>query len=183
MQEMYFIVFICRYVDLLWSFYSIYNSAMKILFIISTGYIIYLMRCKPPVCATYEPERDNFMYPTLVLPVAGVLAVVTTPVWSVPNLLWDFSIWVEAVSILPQLQLLQISAEIQNLSANFVFCMGLYRACYIVNWVLLYFSDGEGKLVAWIGGAAQTFLYLDFFYYYARAKWYGEKMSLPMMSA
>ena len=33
-----------RYVDLLWSFYSIYNSAMKILFIISTGYIIYLMR-------------------------------------------------------------------------------------------------------------------------------------------
>lgn len=62
MQEAYLIVFVCRYVDLFWSFVSVYNtsmlqkidnsfillSAMKVIFISSTAYLIFLMRVQPP---------------------------------------------------------------------------------------------------------------------------------------
>lgn len=44
MQEMYVIVYVCRYLDLLWSFISIYNTVMKLVFITTTGYLVWLMR-------------------------------------------------------------------------------------------------------------------------------------------
>jgi len=31
-----------------------------------------------------------------------------------------------------------------------------------------------------IGGLVQTGLYCDFFYYYAKSKWYGNKLVLPV---
>merc|ERR1712151_592576 len=67
MQEMYAIVFIFRYLDLLWTFISVYNTVMKIIFIISTIYLIYLMRCKPPIATTYERSNDSFQYELYLL--------------------------------------------------------------------------------------------------------------------
>lgn len=42
-QELYLIVFCARYLDLFTTYYSLYNSSMKILYIASTSYIIYLV--------------------------------------------------------------------------------------------------------------------------------------------
>ena len=50
-QEVYLLVFLVRYADLFMYYVSAYNTAMKIFFISSTAFIIYLMRFKKPFCS------------------------------------------------------------------------------------------------------------------------------------
>ena len=49
-QELYLVVFCMRYVDLFMYYVSLYNTLMKIFFISSTAFIIYLMRFRKPFC-------------------------------------------------------------------------------------------------------------------------------------
>ena len=49
-QEIYLIVFATRYMDLFMYYVSMYNTLMKIFFIASTAFIIYLMRFRKPYC-------------------------------------------------------------------------------------------------------------------------------------
>lgn len=53
-QEIYLLVFCVRYIDLFMYFISVYNTCMKIFFISSTAYIIYLMRYKKPYCTVSQ---------------------------------------------------------------------------------------------------------------------------------
>merc|ERR1712098_32055 len=100
--------------------------------------------------------------------------------YTITDLLWSSSIWLESVAILPQLILLQKLGDVENLTGDFVGAMGAYRAFYILNWVYRYFVDDYINWVGWIGGLVQTALYADFFYYYAKSKWYGNKLVLPV---
>eukprot|EP00929_Paragymnodinium_shiwhaense_P090466 TRINITY_DN5065_c0_g2_i1.p1 TRINITY_DN5065_c0_g2~~TRINITY_DN5065_c0_g2_i1.p1 ORF type:complete len:219 (+),score=51.57 TRINITY_DN5065_c0_g2_i1:117-773(+) len=183
MQEMYAIVFICRYLDLLWSFVSVYNTAMKVIFITSTVYLVYIMRVKPPICQTYERSQDSFKYELYCLGPCALLSVLFTEEYSFSEILWTWSIFLESVSIVPQLTLLQQMREVENLTSHFVGAMGLYRAFYILNWIYRYFSEDYVNWVGWLGGLVQTVLYADFFYYYAKSKWYGGKLVLPTTEA
>mmetsp|Transcript_62986 Transcript_62986/g.136746 ORF Transcript_62986/g.136746 Transcript_62986/m.136746 type:complete len:218 (-) Transcript_62986:136-789(-) len=182
MQEMYALVFIFRYLDLFWNFVSVYNTVMKIFFIASTVYLIYLMRFKVPTCLTYERGSDSFQYEIYLLGPCLVLGLLLTDEYTIPDILWSTSIWLESVAIIPQLVLLQKIHEVENLTSHFVGCMGAYRAFYILNWVYRYFSEDYVNWVGWIGGLLQTGLYCDFFYYYAKSKWYGGKLVLPVAS-
>merc|ERR1719316_1689754 len=83
MQEMYAIVFISRYLDLLWSFISVYNTVMKIIFITSTLYLIYLMRVKPPVATTYDRTADGFQYELYCLGPCAILALLVTEEYTI----------------------------------------------------------------------------------------------------
>merc|ERR1711988_270139 len=153
---------------------------MKVVFIVSTCYLVYLMRMKPPVSQTYDRDADNFPYEKFLLPPALVLGFLFAEEWtSLPEILWTSSIWLESVAIIPQLVLLQSLREVENLTSNFVGTMGAYRAFYILNWVYRYFVEDYTNVVGWIGGVVQTALYCDFFYYYAKSKWYGNKLILP----
>lgn len=179
MQEMYVMVFTFRYLDLLWSFISVYNTAMKVIFITASVYLVYQMRMKPPICQTYERETDNFAYELYFLGPCLLLGGIFAEEYTIPEMLWTASIWIESVAIVPQLVLLQKTREVENLTADFVGFMGAYRALYILNWVYRYFTDGYINWVGWVGGMIQTGLYADFFYYYAKSKWYGNKLVLP----
>lgn len=179
MQEIYLIVFVTRYLDLLWKFISVYNTTMKVIFISSTGYLIYLMRVQPPISQTCDKQADNFPYlQYLVLP-ALVLALITTESYYLTEVLWTFSIWLESVAIMPQLVLLQQLREVENLTSNYVAAMGAYRAFYILNWIYRYRTEHDVNWIGWIGGVVQVALYVDFFYYYTVSKWYGQKLILP----
>uniref|UniRef100_A0A7S1WCB9 ER lumen protein-retaining receptor n=1 Tax=Alexandrium catenella TaxID=2925 RepID=A0A7S1WCB9_ALECA len=178
-QEIYALVFMLRYLDLMWSFVSVYNTVMKSSFIISTVYLIYIMRHQPPVATTYDREKDTFRYELWLLPPAAVLGVLTSSDWTIPEILWTISIWLESVAIYPQLALLQQVREVENLTSNFVGAMGAYRAFYILNWIYRYTEDGTYNWVGWCGGTVQTLLYVDFFYYYLKSKMSGNKLLLP----
>lgn len=177
-QALYFLVYITRYLDLFVTT-SIYNAVFKILFIGAQGYIIYLMvnAYKP----TNDPNLDTFRVQYL-LGGAAVVAVVFPYEYSFMEILWAFSIWLEAVAILPQLFMLQRTGEAETITANYLFALGLYRALYIPNWVYRYVMEPKHKVdyIAVTAGIIQTVLYSDFFWIYYNKVLKGQKFKLPV---
>ncbi|KAL3459880.1 ER lumen protein retaining receptor-domain-containing protein [Aspergillus heterothallicus] len=177
-QALYLMVFVTRYLDLFWAFTdSLYNTTFKILFIGSSGYIIYLMLTE--YRPTHDPNTDTFKVQYL-LASSAVLAIVFPHDYSVSEILWTFSIWLESVAILPQLFMLQRTGEADTITTHYLFALGLYRALYIPNWVYRYFAEGHFQSVPVIAGIIQTLLYSDFFYIYYTKIMKGRKFSLPV---
>ncbi|CAI9272701.1 unnamed protein product [Lactuca saligna] len=80
---------------------------------------------------------------------------------------WAFSIYLEAVAILPQLVLLQRSGNVDNLIGQYVFFLGAYRALNILNWICRYLTQPHfNGWISCFSSLIQTALYADFFYYY-----------------
>ena len=51
------------------------------------------------------------------------------------EILWAFSIYLEAIGILPQLFMLQRTGEAETITTHYLFALGAYRALYVPNWV------------------------------------------------
>jgi ER lumen protein retaining receptor len=165
--------------DLFWTA-SRYNIIFKILFIAAQGYIIYLMTTayKP----TNDPNIDTFRVQYL-LGGAAVLAILFPYYYTFMEILWAFSIWLEAVAILPQLFMLQRTGEAETITTHYLFALGIYRALYIPNWIYRYVTEGESHKTDWIAiiaGIIQTILYSDFFWIYYTKVMKGKKFKLPV---
>ena len=137
--------------DLLFPTYR-YNTMMKLIFLVSSLTIIYYMRVHPGVRRSYDREQDTFRVPFLLVPCAVLALLVnqgfepmevgcctpgivqseqhkhstlfTEACGNIMQILWTFSIYLEAVAILPQLVLLQRTQNIDNLTGNYVFLLG-----------------------------------------------------------
>jgi len=178
-QELYALVFVTRYLDIFYNFISMYNTIMKLVFLSTSFAIIYLMRYNSAIRATYDKEHDTFRTYFLIIPCA-ILALFINHDFTLTEILWTFSIYLEAVAILPQLFLLQRTREIDIVTGDYVFTLGGYRAMYLLNWIYRYFTEENYfQMIIWVAGTVQTCLYLDFFYYYLKSKWEGSKLSLP----
>ncbi len=182
-HELFLLVFVTRYLDLFTTFYSLYNSVMKILYISSTAYIVHMIRLQEPICSTYDKDQDTFRHLEFLVAPSFGLAFVTNLIsgFSLFELFWTFSIYLEAVAILPQLVVLQRYGEVENLTGNYIALMGSYRALYILNWIYRAYTEPyyQHHYLVYICGILQTALYVDFFYYYAQSKSKGGKFSLP----
>jgi len=183
-QIAYCIVFSLRYMDLFTNFYSLYNTVLKVLFIATSYWIVWLMWKDPVVPGTYDREQNDIAKLEYLLAPCAVLALLTAVDWSIMEILWTVSIYLEAVAIVPQLFMLQRQGTAEALSSHYIACLGGYRALYLLNWVYRYFTeDGyyyqSGVFIVWGSGVVQTLLYLDFFYYYAICVWKGERLKLP----
>ena len=178
-QELYAIVFVSRYLDLFFSFISLYNTVMKMIFISSSCCVLWYMRVHRVVSQTYDREQDTFRIVFLLLP-SFMMALVINHEFSFVEVLWTFSIYLEAVAILPQLVLLQRTKNIDTLTGNYVFLLGGYRALYLLNWIYRYLTEpGYSQWIVWFSGLIQTALYCDFFYYYLQSWRKNERLSLP----
>merc|ERR1719272_1009666 len=100
-QEIYLIVFCVRYVDLFFYFISMYNTCMKLFFIMSTASIIYLMRFRKPFCSTYDAIGDAFPHLLYLLPAALILTLVCHAGDTPWEYVWSFSLWLEALAFVP----------------------------------------------------------------------------------
>lgn len=69
-QIMFALVYTTRYLDLFFTFVSLYNTCMKIIFIASSYATIYLLYVK--FKATYDSNHDTFRIEFLLVPVAGL---------------------------------------------------------------------------------------------------------------
>lgn len=178
-QELYALVFVTRYLDLFSDYISFYNTIMKIIFIASSISIVWYMRSHKIVRRSYDKEQDTFRHYLLVIP-CFILALLVHDKFTFREVLWAFSIYLEAVAILPQLVLLQRSRNIDNLTGQYVFFLGAYRGLYILNWIYRYFTERHYfRLIPWVSGLVQTALYADFFYYYFKSWKNNEKLQLP----
>ncbi|CAM6040139.1 unnamed protein product [Sphagnum compactum] len=178
-QELYALVFATRYLDLFTVFLSLYNTVMKLIFLGSSFSIVWYMRNHKVVRQTYDKDHDTFRHYFLVIP-CFFLALLVNYKLTVREVLWAFSVYLEAVAILPQLVLLQRTRNVDNLTGNYVFLLGAYRGLYLVNWVYRYLTEEHYlRWISWIAGIVQTALYLDFFYYYLKSWRNSEKLQLP----
>ena len=152
---------------------------MKVIYLVTAFRIVHYMRVDRVVRQTYDREQDTFRTAFLVAPCL-LLALLVHASLAVTEILWTFSIYLEAVAILPQLVLMQRTRNIDNLTGNYVFLLGSYRALYIVNWAYRYFTEPHYRQwIAWTSGVVQTALYADFFYYYALCWKQNKKLQLP----
>ncbi|BGP21656.1 ER lumen protein retaining receptor [Rhodotorula toruloides] len=176
-QLIYLIVFCTRYLDLLTGPYiSLYNTVMKLFFIGSSAYVLYLMKVK--YRPTQDPSIDTLRLEYLLGPCA-VLALIFNYSFTPMEILWSFSIYLEAVGILPQLFMLQRTGEAENITTHYLFALGAYRALYIPNWVYRYFTEDTVDPIAVCAGIVQTALYSDFFYLFVTKVMRGQKFELP----
>ncbi|XP_022142339.1 ER lumen protein-retaining receptor A [Momordica charantia] len=178
-QELYALVFLTRYLDLFTGFISIYNTVMKLIFIASSLAIVWCMRVHPIVRRSYDKDLDTFRHYFLVA-ASFILALLLYEKFAFKEIFWAFSIYLEAIAILPQLVLLQRSGNVDNLTGHYVFFLGAYRALYILNWIYRYFTDIHfSRWIACVSGLVQTALYADFFYYYYISWRNNAKLKLP----
>lgn len=197
-QVIFLIVFLTRYLDLFTTFYSLYNSVLKVTYIALTATIVLLIRCWPPIVQSdYHQTVDTFPLWKLAVGPCFLLALAVRA-WKIftfyrmydctnffdcyafsafdlVELLWTFSIILESLAILPQLMVLRKYGLVENLTGKFVFFLGLYRLLYIANWVYRAHTEPYYKnhWLVYICGVLQTLLYLDFFFQYLRAYCYG----------
>lgn len=185
-QELYLLVFLTRYVDVFWNFHSIYNSILKVLFVITTSCIVYLIRVKTKSSYIEYEQQDSLGYRYLILPSVILAFLWNEQPWgflSAPfEISWAFSIYLEAVAILPQCVLNRARRGLVDiLTADYVFCLGLYRLLYFLSWVLRWIFD-ETYVHSWIafmGGIVQILFYCDFFYFYLVGR-RDRKIQLPV---
>ncbi|KAL1306523.1 hypothetical protein AAFC00_005214 [Neodothiora populina] len=178
-QFLYFVVYVTRYLDLLWTdpTRSLWNTFFKIFFIGGSAYTIYLMLTdyKP----THDPNLDTFKVQYLLIG-SAILAILFPYKYTLSEMLWAFSIWLESVAILPQLFMLQRTGEAETITTHYLFALGVYRALYIPNWLYRYFAEGYLDPIPVIAGLIQTVLYSDFFYIYYTKVMQGRRFNLPV---
>jgi ER lumen protein retaining receptor len=128
--------------------------------------------------ATYDSNHDTFRIELLLLPCV-VLGLVLNHEFSVLEILWTFSIYLEAVAILPQLFMISKTGEAETITSHYLMFLGSYRALYILNWVYRYWAEDFFDPIAVVAGCVQTVLYCDFFYLYITKVLRGRRIVLP----
>jgi ER lumen protein retaining receptor len=115
---------------------------------------------------TNDPNTDTMKVQYLLLGSVAI-AVLFPFKYTVTEILWTFSIWLESVAILPQLFMLQRTGEAETITTHYIFALGMYRALYILNWTYKFFTHtGKTYWIPSLAGLLQTVLYSDFFYIY-----------------
>lgn len=176
-QSLYTLVFITRYLDLFTKYINLYNTLMKIIFIASSTYIVYLLTVKYK--KSIQEDIDTFPVRYLILG-SFVTALIFNYKFTFKQIMWSFSLWLEAVAILPQLFILQKTGEAENITVHYIFALGLYRTLYLPNWVYRYFTESKFDYIAVLAGLLQTAVYSDFFYIYYQRVLHGKKFELPV---
>ncbi|KAJ8453022.1 hypothetical protein Cgig2_014785 [Carnegiea gigantea] len=146
--------------------------------LIFTLWVIYMMRFK--LQSTYMEDKDNFANYYVLIPCA-ILALVVHPTTShhfLNRILWAFCVYLEAVSVLPQLRVMQNTKIVEPFTAHYVFALGVARFFSCAHWVLQVL-DSRGQLLTALGRGlwpsfvliseiVQTFILADFCYYYVK---------------
>lgn len=175
-QVLFAVVYTTRYLDLVFTYVSLYNSVMKIVFLVMSYATIYLIYLK--FKATYDHNHDSFRIEFLIIP-SFILALIINVEYTVFEILWTFSIYLESVAILPQLFMVSKTGEAESITSHYLFALGSYRGLYILNWIYRYMTEGYHDLIAIVAGIVQTVLYCDFFYLYITKVLKGKKLQLP----
>jgi len=175
-QMLFFGVFATRYVDLFTNFVSPYNTFMKVTYLLCSFVTCYFIFVK--FRSSYNEEGDKFRIEFILVPAVGLAFLVNHAFTSV-ELLWTFSIYLESVAIMPQLQMIAETGEAESITSHYLFFQGLYRAFYIVNWYYRYTHEGFIDKIAVVSGCVQTVLYMDFFYLYITKVLYGKRLTIP----
>ena len=112
------------------------HTLLDLMSLAATGGVVYALR--GPLKATYQKEFDT-MHNLMVIVPCLVLAVFVHPSTRhnfVLRMMWAFCVYLEAVSVLPQLRMMQKSGHVEKFTAHYVFALGLSRFVAASHWIL-----------------------------------------------
>lgn len=145
----------------------------------TTLWVIYMIRFK--LKSSYMDAKDNLAIYYVVIPCAVLSLLIhpTTRHHYANRILWAFCVYLEAVSVLPQLRVMQNTKIVEPFTARYVFALGVARFLSCAHWVLQVL-DTRGRLLTALGYGlwpsmvllseiVQTFILADFCYYYIKS--------------
>jgi ER lumen protein retaining receptor len=103
-----------------------------------------------------------FRMELLILPCA-VLGLFLTQRLETIEVFWTFSIFLEAVSIIPQVYMVSKSKQVESTVVSYISCLGLYRGFYLMHWLYTYLKLDFSRKVSVASGIIQLIFYCDFF--------------------
>ena len=166
--EIYLLVFCTRYLDLFMYYISFYNTFMKILFILASAFILYLMHCKQPYKNTYLRNSEDIFPHIYLIIFAVIMSLIINKDYSLWGLVWSFSLWLESVAVFPQISIIAKTNGFFSYTAHYLAALGSYRFFYILLWIYRYIKQGRILWVSVLSGILQCLLYVDFFYLYIK---------------
>ncbi|KAK6916679.1 ER lumen protein retaining receptor [Dillenia turbinata] len=160
------------------------HTVLDLATLTTTLWVIYMIRFK--LRSSYMEDKDNFAIYYVVGP-CGLLALIIHPSTShhlFNRICWAFCVYLEAVSVLPQLRVMQNTKIVEPFTAHYVFALGVARFLSCAHWVLQVLDSRGHLLVAlgyglWpsmvlISEVVQTFILADFCYYYIKSVFGGQ---------
>ena len=72
------------------------------------------------------------------------------------EIMWTFSIYLEAVTLIPQLVMIIKSGETEAYMVTYIIATTLYRGLYILNWIYRYNYEDFYDIIAIVSGCVQT---------------------------
>ncbi|KAL2239227.1 UNVERIFIED_CONTAM: ER lumen protein-retaining receptor [Sesamum indicum] len=156
------------------------HTVLDFVTLVSTLWVIYMIRFK--LKSTYIVELDNMPLYYVAVP-SAILALFIHPYTHharIGRILWAFAVYLESVSVLPQLRMMQNMKMVEPFTANYVFALGVARFLGCAHWIIkVYDSAGKylylaGSGYIWlpmvlVAEVVQTFILADFCYYYVKS--------------
>ncbi|XP_057435060.1 uncharacterized protein LOC130727823 [Lotus japonicus] len=152
--------------------------------LVTTLWVIYMMRFK--LKSSYMDDKDNLPIYYVVMPCAALSLLIhpNTRHNPINRILWGFCVYLEAVSVLPQLRVMQNAKIVEPFTGHYVFALGVARFLSCAHWVLQVL-DTRGRLLTALGYGlwpsmvllseiVQTFILADFCYYYVKSIFGGQ---------
>ncbi|KAG6699452.1 hypothetical protein I3842_08G067600 [Carya illinoinensis] len=146
--------------------------------LVTTLWVIYMIRLN--LKSSYMEEKDNLKIYHVVIPCSVLSFIIhpTTQHHILNRIFWAFCVYLEAVSVLPQLRVMQNTKIVEPFTAHYVFALGVARFLSCAHW-LLQVWDTRGRLLTALGYGlwppmvllceiVQTFILADFCYYYVQ---------------
>ncbi|KAK7287398.1 hypothetical protein RIF29_00671 [Crotalaria pallida] len=161
------------------------HTLLDMISLLSVSLIVWMIRFK--LKSSYVKELDNFRLLFVVVPCA-VLALLIHPYtihFRLTRILWAFSVYLEAVAVLPQIRFMQNAKMVETLTGKYVFALGVSRFIGFAHWIIqiyetrgaYFYLVGHGHfwfLVAFIAEMIQSFILADFCYYYMKSFMQGQ---------
>jgi ER lumen protein retaining receptor len=162
-QLLYFLVFVTRYLDLFDHSQTAYLVFFKLTYIGTSIIVLVLFN---QLDKTYERRHDTCNLAVIILPCVTA-AVLLTNEYSILEILWTFSEFIEGFAMVPQ----YIFCYREKVSKDwgttlYVVSLGGYRVFYALNWIykkiqMPHYSD----IQSWIGGIIEIMFFIDFLNY------------------
>ncbi|KAJ3097614.1 endoplasmic reticulum retention protein [Phlyctochytrium bullatum] len=164
-QILYFLLFLARYIHVLWTFNSTSDVSLKLVYIGLSFYVVYLII--NPSVKVGDIRKDWFPY-EIIIGVSLLLAV-TVGFWrgsGISLILEDFSMYIESVAIVPQLTFTYQTRSKGNLGPEYLLVLGIYRFARLASKGLMLFSGLALDWFAALFGLVGLGLYVDMVYVY-----------------
>lgn len=162
-QILYCIVFCTRYLDLFDHTQSFYLVFFKLTYIVTS---IIVLVCFYQFDSTYARRHDTCNL-TIILVPCTIAALLLTSDYSLLEVLWTFSEFIEGFAMVPQYIFCYRERVNKDVGTSlYVVMLGGYRVFYALNWIYKKINMPRySDIQSWIGGLVEIMFFLDFLNY------------------